>query len=100
MDEARKRAYRYLIYYAMLDIRPLAWRKNLLEDHEEWNVVRYAGNLADCLHNLALYSTLDFVHFDEEWFWKDFRRLEEKYPQFGLSRYRDRFENELSASPK
>ncbi|MCC9606301.1 hypothetical protein LOC68_18560 [Blastopirellula sp. JC732] len=25
MDERRKRAYRYLLYQAMLDIRPVAW---------------------------------------------------------------------------
>ena len=25
MDERRKNAYRYLLYWAMLDIRPIAW---------------------------------------------------------------------------
>jgi len=44
------------------------------------------------LHNLAIFSVLDFERFDEEWFWKDYRWLLESYPGSGLERFRSEFE--------
>ena len=98
MDERRKNAYRYLLYWAMLDIRPIAWLRlrNPLRWPGEFRRVRHAGALADWLHNLALFASLDFVRFDEEWFWKDGRSLEARYPGLDLARYQRIFEERVT----
>ena len=103
MDEQRKKAYRYMLYHAMLDIRPSAWMSSglfrLLNPFYWRHVfqrVRRAGVIADWLHNLALFSALDFERFDEEWFWGDFQNYEKRYPAAHLSTYKVMFEQELS----
>jgi hypothetical protein len=104
MDEASKRAYRHLLYRAMLDIRPIAWMPlgffRLLNPFAWRRTViriREAGEIADYLHNLAHFSALDFEHFDEEWFWRELNRFNEVHPpRFGRSSYREEFERVLS----
>ena len=106
MEERRKNAYRWLFYLAMLDIRQLAWM--------DWNWltvwrpfyrkqqnrrVQFAGDIADWLHNLAMFSSLDFIHFDEEWFWREFDSLRGRYPEFALERYRNAFNEKAGAPP-
>jgi len=94
MDEARKKAYRFLLYHAMLDIRPIQWLPR------SWNPFRWrrlhqkAGVIADWLHNLAQFSALEFEGFDEDWFWREFRQFNERYPDYGLSHYQDLFLSE------
>jgi hypothetical protein len=83
MDENRKNAYRYLLYWAMLDIRRLAWMQwvpgwrtlSPFYWRQRFRGIQYAGCLADWLHNLALFSSLDFERFDEQRFWQDFEFL-------------------------
>ena len=101
MDERRKRAYRYLLYYAMLDIRPIAWiRFSFLQvlNPFSWqhlkNRARMAGSVADCFHNLALFSALDFVRFDEDWFWRGMENS--RRPKIDVALYRARFEQKLN----
>ena len=79
MDEQRQHAYRYLLYWAMLEIRPLGWLCwgwfrgwNPFYWRREGRRIRCAGAIADWLHNLALFSSLNFEGFSEEWFWRDF----------------------------
>ena len=106
--EQRKMAYRYLLYHAMLDIRPIAWMPfgfiRILNpfNWKNWKAcsqrVRRAGVVADWLHNLALFSALDFERFDEERFWQDYRHFDERHPDFRLYAYKDVFERELSGS--
>jgi hypothetical protein len=86
MDEKRKRAYRYLLYQAMLEIRILQWQVysplRLLNPFHAWRVikrVRRSGALADLLHNMALFSALDFEHFKEDYFWEEYERFCRKY---------------------
>jgi hypothetical protein len=74
MDDRRKRAYRHLLYRATLDIRPVKW-----------------------MHNLALFSSLDFQWFSEERFWQDYDGVRSRSPEFGMERYRERFEMMTSA---
>jgi hypothetical protein len=103
MDERRKQAYRYLLYYAMLDIRPLAWMPfgffRFLNPFSwrttSWRV-RRAGVIADWLHNLALFSALDFQRFDEKWFWRDLGNCADMHPDLELTAYKGVFERELS----
>jgi hypothetical protein len=95
MDDARKKAYRYLLYHAMLDIRLIQWLPR------SWNPFRWrhsyqrAGVIADWLHNLAQFSALDFEGFDEDWFWREFRQFNERYPDYGLTHYQDLFLSEV-----
>jgi hypothetical protein len=98
MDERRKDAYRYLLYWAMLDIRPIAWLRlqNPLRWPGESRRIHRAGAVADRLPNPALFASLDFVHFDEEWFWRDGRSLEARYPGLDLGRDQRNFEERIA----
>lgn len=98
MDECRKNAYRYLLYWAMLDIRPIAWMRlrNPFRWPSDFRRMRRAGALADWLHNLALFASLDFARFDEEQFWKDGRSLASRDPGLDLARYQQIFENRVA----
>ena len=103
MEGQRKYAYRYLLYWAMLDIRPLAWNRsgwNPLHWRRDRARIRMAGEIADWLHNLAHFSALDFERFDEEWFWREFARLQSRFPDDGLDRYRQRFEELAGFQPQ
>lgn len=95
MKEARKKAYRQLLYMAMLDLRPYegansAEGADLLADN-----LRSIGGLAYWLHNLALSSSDDFVTFDEDGFWAQMKHFDSKYPQLDLKRYRELFDKEI-----
>ncbi len=107
MDEQRKYAYRYLLYRAMLDIRPLqefggrGWRAwNPIHWRREARRVRWAGALANWLHNLALYSAHDFRGFSEEWFWRDFESVRSRFPEYEMEMYLEEFERCASPAPE
>jgi hypothetical protein len=97
MNDQTKAAYRHLLYVAMIATRsccrprakashnPLIWRRQY---HES----RIAGQLADWLHNLALYSSLDFTGFEEEHFWYEHTLICKRYPGVGFERYREIFD--------
>ena len=100
MDDARKNAYRYLLYWAMLDIRQIAWLRprwwNPFSVAKELRRARLAGSIADCMHNLAMFAAYDFDRFEEDWFWPELEDLQKRYPDFDSARYRNRFESRLS----
>jgi hypothetical protein len=105
LDEQRKKAYRWLLYQATLDIRPLSWMNSRWRDYinpTRWTgfarQARIAGSLANWLHNLAMFSALEFDRFDEDFFWKDYERLLNENPQAGLERYRAEFETRQNNS--
>lgn len=107
MDDHRKRAYRYLLYWAMLEIRPIAWlRLRTLRLLNPWHWrnevrrIRGAGAIADWLHNLALFSALDFARFDEARFWGELDDLIRRHPEYELGHYRNLFEQELEHFPE
>jgi hypothetical protein len=103
MDEHRKAAYRYLLYQALLEIRPLGWlRVPLWPLHwrRELRRIRRAGEVADWFHNLAMFSALDFERFDEAWFWRELDQRDKRHPEYDLQAYRVRFEEHLARSPK
>jgi len=50
--------------------------------------------LADWLHNLAMYSGLEFEGFQEKYFWGDYARFEKQHP--GGFPYRQQFEKDLA----
>lgn len=102
MDENRQNAYRFLLYQATLDIRPLSsfagWRWELLNPVRwRWHLrrVRLAGEIAEWLHNMAEFSGNGFERFDEERFWREYERLRERFPFMGAGRYQDMFERRL-----
>lgn len=85
LSAQKKEAYRQLLYQALLRIRRLAWQKaSAAELLDPWSPereeIRLCGELADCLHNLALFSALDFVHFEEKWFRRDVEQFLSKNP--------------------
>ena len=41
-------------------------------------------------------ASLDFARFDEEWFWKDGRSLEARYPGLDLEVYQRIFEGRVA----
>lgn len=107
MDEQRKHAYRWLLYWAMLEVRPLQWMGSRgwrswspLYWRREARRVQYAGAVADWLHNLALYSSVNFQGFNEEWFWRDFEMAQFRFPEFGLEHYRELFERHANPPPE
>jgi hypothetical protein len=55
-----------------LRLNPFAWRPMVQS-------VRRADAVADWLHNLADFSADDFVGFDEEQFWREFRYVHERH---------------------
>ncbi|WP_143167410.1 hypothetical protein [Massilia sp. CF038] len=98
MDSAQKYAYRYLIYEATLRIRPIAhvgaewWERwNLVYWLRQRKQIRGTGQVADWLHNLALFSAIDFDGFDEDAFWSGLEWLRSAFPTYGFGHYRDIF---------
>jgi hypothetical protein len=62
------------------------------------DLVHRAGTIADWLHNLALYSAIDFARFDEDRFWHKLDRLEGEFPKLGFEMYRRTFMLSSSAA--
>ena len=100
MDDATKNAYRYLLYWSILEIRQVAWMRfrwwRPLRWRRNFQYMRYAGDIADWLHNLAAYSSLDFAGFREDWFWSEYERLKERYGITEAGVYREAFQKRLS----
>jgi hypothetical protein len=101
MDESRKYAYRQLLYWALLEIRPIAWpspkwsqRLNPVHWFERFRHMRAVGVVADWLHNLAIYSAGDFKGFDEEWFWQEHEWIKARIRHSWFN-YRALFERSL-----
>jgi hypothetical protein len=88
-----KAAYRHLLYIAMIDTRnycqprgrasrnPLVWFR-------QYHASRVAGAIADWLHNLARYSSIDFVGFEDSQFWSEHDSICRRFPREDLQRYR------------
>lgn len=103
MTHHRKLAYNHLLYWAMLEIRPLGWMwcrpfklRYLSPFH--WRhclrATRYCGALAEALHNLAYFASYDYAGFEEELFWSDIAGLE-RCQSGSAQRYREFFEQRL-----
>ena len=96
LSAPRRHAYRVLLYAAALDARSLTWFRHRglrrllpIVTTEETRNIRLAGAVAYWLHNLAMFSAVDFASFSEDDFWsgltvvaKDFPKEAERYRQF------------------
>lgn len=104
MDENKKRAYRFILYWATLYIRtgqndsflnvinPIYWLR----------LKRYlqrTGVIANWLHNLAYYSSFDFEGFDEELFWRDYESFNKRFPKLYLEEFKNVYEQKLQKQP-
>ncbi|MBB4035943.1 hypothetical protein GGR21_001838 [Dysgonomonas hofstadii] len=98
MDENRKKAYRYLLY------RAIVWGKanrstrvslNPIEIKKDADRLKMLGALNYWLHNLAYYNYMDdWEGFKEELFWKDYEEFWLKqFPEHNY--FKDIFEKEL-----
>ena len=86
MEAARKKAYRYLLYWAFVESRRVQWiacswskKLNPFCWRGVVRQVRAVGALCDWLHNLALFSALEFDRFDEDRFWADYDALKKHH---------------------
>lgn len=99
MNESRKNAYRYLLYHNTLLTRQFQWLPSGLARYNPLSWLAYyqrgrrAGAVADWLHNMALYSSLDFEGFDEDRFWDEARQHAAALPH--LSYYQGVFDAHL-----
>jgi hypothetical protein len=100
MVEARKIAYRQLLYLALNDIRQIrnvgeppdwTWNPKMPRDDVGW-IVR-AGDIANWLENLAGFSSAEFEGFDEGRFWGEHAKVCERFPD--VAGYRAFFETTL-----
>lgn len=101
-----RKAYRSLLYEAMVDIRNLCQHRgresyNPFEWHRQYKLSRAAGALADWLHNLADVASRDFSGLDTKWFWWEYTEgLCKSFPEhFGPEQwldYRRRYERNLA----
>ncbi len=99
MNEGRKRAYRSLLYYAMLEIRMLWWSDeshNAEKVLSQYHQSRSAGQLAYWLHNLAASSCDDFTRFDEQAFWDGYNWFKKDFPKHAFD-YKQLFKDELKS---
>lgn len=103
MDEKRKAAYRYLLYWFCLELRSTApWGRDgweafwsLFKRYSRIKTLHYAHALGEAFHNLADFSHRDFIGFDEEHFWRIDMGIQERYTaNKGLS-YRKIFDDYL-----
>jgi hypothetical protein len=100
MNDAKKYAYRYMLYTATLEIRALSgagFRLSRLIHPLTWRTIfrriDQSATIADWMHNLALFSSLEFVGFEEDRFWHEYGRILPNYPE--LERYKNRFDKAL-----
>jgi hypothetical protein len=98
MEPHRKRAYRYLLYQFLLDIRttPTPNSSAHLTDQQCRNQVNYSGAVAYLLHNFAFSAANDFAGFDEDAFWRDIERFSRAIPQLSVMHFRKVFEMALA----
>ncbi|MCB2407157.1 hypothetical protein [Hymenobacter lucidus] len=85
MNETRKKLFRELLYWGMVDIRlataphqgfwlnPLTLQRRRLQ-------LQLAHEIAEWLHNLAQFSASEFENFDESRFWEDYQTFQRRYP--------------------
>ena len=101
IDEIRKRAYRHLIYLAVVDVRNFALQPILWKPWTWWRGAKdrvLVADFADAMHNLAQHSWLDFERFDEDSFWSDYSRYCQRHPEdVARTRYRKVFDDLLKS---
>jgi hypothetical protein len=101
MNDGTKKAYRHLLYVAMLAIRTYCQSRGKVsyspfEWYRQYRRSRVAGALADWLHNLADYSSQEFDRFNEQLFWEEHTHLCNRFPGVHLERYREIFDEHLN----
>src|SRR4051812_22921992 len=107
MDAMRAKAYRYIIYWALLEIRGLSWFAWRTRDR--WNpfflmrsipYIRASGAVAEWLHNIAHFSANDFAGFEETWFWSEYDGMRAKHGSLWRYDYRKIFDEHLAGLQK
>ncbi|WP_201977400.1 hypothetical protein [Hymenobacter rubidus] len=81
MTEERKKLYRELLYWAMIDMRSHApgnshfwnWRRQA-------RILTFISAITNWLHNVAHFSSFDFEGFEEEPFWQEYQRFRREFP--------------------
>jgi hypothetical protein len=86
MTEKRKKLYRELLWWAMVDMRThsataVGVMKSLLSPSRRSyrEVNRFILAMNHWLHNVALYASDDFAGFSEDAFWRDYQRFRQYF---------------------
>ena len=99
MDENRKSLFREILYWGLVEIRlatsPRGFTINPVALWQRHKRIGFAHELAEWLHNLAQFSSLDFERFDESRFWEDYNVFRLKYPSDKYQSSFDRTIDEL-----
>lgn len=100
MNDAKKVAYRHLIYVTCLSIRGYTNRARLNWNPRTWFTYQYHNQIIDALinwlHNLAAFSSWDFRDFEEERFWREHDQLCSRFPGERFQRFREIFDMHLN----
>lgn len=99
IETQRQEAYRHLLYTVLCHLRsghcdtvwwnPVSWWRRASD-------LRLCRDVADCFHNLALFSVWNFEGFEEARFWHDIDRLGQAHGAYLAERYRRIFDGYLS----
>jgi hypothetical protein len=100
LTNEQQTAYRYLLYWAMLDTRNKCQHRckeswNPLEWRRQYQQSRAAGAVADWLHDLALYAGNNLSGFDEQWFWREYEAMRKRFAGLDFAHYREAYERRL-----
>ncbi|QIL75899.1 hypothetical protein [Hymenobacter sp. HDW8] len=97
MEDNKKKAYRYLLYAFILDLRtiPVDGTADSLTEEMRIKYISYAGAVAYLLHNFALTASNDFEDFDEQQFWYSIDCFNQKNPAIAASHFKQIFEDRL-----
>ncbi len=99
MNENNKRAYRSLLYYAMILAKGNVGycSSKLFISPADRDYIETTSAISYWLHNLAMYNYLDtWQDFDEEVFWKEYSYWESRFPEVFKS-FKTEFEKELKS---
>ena len=87
MTGKRKQLYRELLRWAIIDMRMYsswAYSNSLLlmlrRQRSHRQILRFLNAMNDWLHNVALYSVVDFTGFKEDQFWQEYQHFRNHYP--------------------
>lgn len=97
MDDNRKNAYRYLLYYFLIEIRTIPTPSQTIAHDSDALTLHsyYAGAVAYQLHNFALVCANDFRGFDEGQFWAGIQHFSINNPKININHYQKVFDDRL-----
>lgn len=82
MTQVEKKAFRHLLAHAVIWMRACSGPASGRSVESIKAALQQVNAMADLLHNLARYSVDDFVGFEPDLFWMQFRDYRQRFPEF------------------